>query len=44
MTVILLYRFVSDVKAGEITGQANTTVGAPWWLGSPAGNAITTKG
>jgi len=38
-----LYRYVSDVKPGQITGQANTTFGAPWWLVSPAGNAITKK-
>jgi predicted lipoprotein with Yx(FWY)xxD motif len=39
-----LYRYVSDVKPGEIKGQGNTTFGAPWWLVSPAGNAITKKG
>jgi predicted lipoprotein with Yx(FWY)xxD motif len=38
-----LYRFVSDVKPGQITGQGNTTFGAAWWLVSPAGNAITKK-
>jgi len=35
-----LYRYVSDVKPGDIKGQGNTTFGAPWWLVSPAGNAI----
>jgi predicted lipoprotein with Yx(FWY)xxD motif len=39
-----LYRFASDVKPGEITGQGNPTFGAPWWLVSPVGNAITKKG
>jgi len=38
-----LYRFVSDVKAGIISGEGNRTFGAPWWLVSPAGNAITKK-
>ena len=39
-----LYRCVPDVKPGRITGQGNTIFGAPWWLVSPAGNAITKKG
>jgi predicted lipoprotein with Yx(FWY)xxD motif len=39
-----LYRFVSDAKPGKITGQANKTFGAPWWLVSPAGTAITKRG
>lgn len=39
-----LYRYVSDVKPGDISGQANTTFGAPWWLVSPDGNAIKKKG
>jgi predicted lipoprotein with Yx(FWY)xxD motif len=38
-----LYRYVPDVKPGDITGQGNTTFGAPWWLVSPGGNAITKK-
>jgi predicted lipoprotein with Yx(FWY)xxD motif len=38
-----LYRFASDVKPGDITGQGNPTFGAPWWLVSPAGNAITKR-
>lgn len=38
-----LYRYASDLKAGDVTGQGNTTFGAPWWLVSPAGNAITKK-
>ncbi len=38
-----LYRFASDVKPGDITGQGNPTFGAPWWLVSPDGNAITKR-
>jgi len=38
-----LYRYVSDVKPGVISGQGNTTFGAPWWLVSPTGAAITKK-
>ena len=38
-----LYTFTSDVKPGDITGQGNTTFGGPWWVVSPAGNAITKK-
>lgn len=38
-----LYTFVSDVKAGTISGEGNKTFGAPWWLVSPSGNAITKK-
>ncbi|MGH2850354.1 MAG: COG4315 family predicted lipoprotein [Solirubrobacteraceae bacterium] len=38
-----LYTFVSDTKPGAITGQGNTTFGGPWWVVSPAGNAITKK-
>lgn len=38
-----LYTYVSDVKAGDITGQGNTSFGAPWWLVSPSGSAITKK-
>lgn len=38
-----LYRFVSDRKPGQITGQGNGTFGAPWWVVSPTGNAITKK-
>jgi len=38
-----LYRFVSDVNPGQVTGQGNTTFGAPWWLVSPNGTAITKK-
>jgi len=39
-----LYRYTPDVKPGDIRGQGNTTFGAPWWLVSPAGHAITKKG
>ena len=38
-----LYTFVSDTKPGVITGEGNTSFGAPWWLVSAAGNAITKK-
>jgi predicted lipoprotein with Yx(FWY)xxD motif len=38
-----LYTFVSDIKAGQTTGQGNTTFGGPWWVVSTAGNAITKK-
>ena len=38
-----LYTFVSDVKAGTISGEGNKTFGAPWWLVSPTGKAITKK-
>ena len=38
-----LYTFVSDVKPGIISGEGNATFGGPWWLVSPAGNAITKK-
>ena len=38
-----LYTFVSDVKPGIISGEGNKTFGGPWWLVSPAGNAVTKK-
>jgi predicted lipoprotein with Yx(FWY)xxD motif len=38
-----LYRYAPDVRPGLITGQGNTTFGAPWWLVSPSGTAITKK-
>ena len=38
-----LYTYVSDVKPGTITGQGSTSFGAPWWLVSPSGSAITKK-
>ncbi|HEY7966064.1 MAG TPA: hypothetical protein VID68_03475 [Solirubrobacteraceae bacterium] len=38
-----LYTFISDTKPGVISGEGNTSFGAPWWLVSPAGAAITKK-
>jgi len=39
--VFPLYRYVSDLKPGQITGQGNTSFGGAWWVVSAAGNAIT---
>lgn len=38
-----LYTFVSDTKPGVITGEGNTSFGAPWWLVSATGTAVTKK-
>ena len=38
-----LYTYVSDVKPGIISGEGNTSFGAPWWVVSPAGTAVTKK-
>jgi predicted lipoprotein with Yx(FWY)xxD motif len=38
-----LYLFISDTKAGVISGEGNKSFGAPWWLVSPSGSAITKK-
>ena len=38
-----LYTYVSDVKPGIISGEGNKSFGAPWWVVSPAGDAITKK-
>ena len=38
-----LYTYVSDVKPGIISGEGNTSFGAPWWVVSTAGDAITKK-
>ena len=38
-----LYTYISDVKSGVISGEGNKSFGAPWWVVSPAGNAITKK-
>jgi predicted lipoprotein with Yx(FWY)xxD motif len=35
-----LYTFVPDIKPGDVTGEGNTSFGAPWWVVSPAGTAI----
>jgi len=36
-----LYGFQGDSKAGDTTGQGNPGFGAPWYVLSPTGNAIT---
>jgi predicted lipoprotein with Yx(FWY)xxD motif len=38
-----LYTYVSDVKPGIISGEGNKSFGAPWWVVSTAGDAITKK-
>jgi predicted lipoprotein with Yx(FWY)xxD motif len=38
-----LYSYISDVKPGIISGEGNKSFGAPWWVVSTAGNAITKK-
>ena len=38
-----LYTYISDVKPGIISGEGNKSFGAPWWVVSPQGNAITKK-
>ena len=38
-----LYTFISDVKAGIISGEGSKQFPPAWWLVSPAGNAITKK-
>jgi predicted lipoprotein with Yx(FWY)xxD motif len=38
-----LYGFQGDSKPGDTTGQGNPGFGAPWYVLSPTGNAITTK-
>src|SRR3954470_1434240 len=37
-----LYGFQGDSKSGDTTGQGNPGFGAPWYVLSPAGDAITT--
>jgi predicted lipoprotein with Yx(FWY)xxD motif len=37
-----LYGYQGDSKPGDTTGQGNPGFGAPWYVLSPAGNAITT--
>jgi predicted lipoprotein with Yx(FWY)xxD motif len=37
-----LYGFQGDSKPGDTTGQGNPGFGAPWYVLSPAGDAITT--
>jgi predicted lipoprotein with Yx(FWY)xxD motif len=36
-----LYYFAGDTAAGQATGQGSGAFGAPWWLVSPAGKALT---
>src|ERR1700733_12339693 len=38
-----LYLFVKDTGAGQTTGQGLTAFGAPWYVLSAAGDAITTQ-
>jgi predicted lipoprotein with Yx(FWY)xxD motif len=38
-----LYTYISDVKPGVISGEGNTSFGAPWWVVSASGSAITKK-
>jgi hypothetical protein len=35
-----LYRFISDQKAGDVTGQGVNPFGAPWYVVSPSGAQI----
>jgi predicted lipoprotein with Yx(FWY)xxD motif len=36
-----LYTFEGDSAAGQSTGQGSTAFGAPWWVVTPDGTAIT---
>ena len=35
-----LYRFLSDKKAGDVTGQGLNAFGAPWYVVSPSGMQV----
>ena len=35
-----LYRFISDKKAGDVTGQGVNAFGAPWYVVSPSGAQV----
>jgi len=35
-----LYTFAGDTQAGQTTGQGSNGFGAPWWVVTPAGNAL----
>jgi predicted lipoprotein with Yx(FWY)xxD motif len=35
-----LYLFLSDMKAGDVTGQGVNAFGAPWYVVSPSGSQI----
>ena len=39
-----LYYFIADTHAGTTAGEGNDGFGAKWWLVSPSGNEITTRG
>jgi predicted lipoprotein with Yx(FWY)xxD motif len=39
-----LYYFAGDTKAGQTNGEGNQGFGAPWWLVTPQGQALTTSG
>jgi predicted lipoprotein with Yx(FWY)xxD motif len=36
-----LYLFSGDAGSGQVNGQGSTAFGAPWWVVSPAGSALT---
>jgi predicted lipoprotein with Yx(FWY)xxD motif len=36
-----LYHYAGDTAAGQATGQGSGAFGAPWWVVSPAGRALT---
>jgi predicted lipoprotein with Yx(FWY)xxD motif len=35
-----LYTFAGDTQAGQTTGQGSNSFGAPWWVVTPAGDAL----
>jgi predicted lipoprotein with Yx(FWY)xxD motif len=35
-----LYTFAGDTRAGQTTGQGSNGFGAPWWVVTPAGQAL----
>jgi predicted lipoprotein with Yx(FWY)xxD motif len=39
-----LYYFIDDKSAGSTNGQGSDAFGAPWWIVSPSGTAITKGG
>jgi predicted lipoprotein with Yx(FWY)xxD motif len=36
-----LYYYAGDTAAGQTTGQGSSAFGAPWWVVTPAGKALT---